>query len=125
MLMPSMPGSFAELLGAFRACFTAPTFTTFTALCAGLLAQPGPGTVCGMLAGARLDGLLQPACRVVRPQRARRRRCRRPPRLGALVSPQADPVQLDMLMAFRRAMLAEYQRTHQLSPPARNSSTRC
>jgi hypothetical protein len=57
MLMPTIPGSFAALLGAFRACFTAPTFTTFTALCAGLLAQPGPGTVCGMLAGARLAGI--------------------------------------------------------------------
>jgi SRSO17 transposase len=57
MLMPTIPGSFAELLGAFRACFTAPTFTTFTALCAGLLAQPGPGTVTGMLAGARLAGI--------------------------------------------------------------------
>jgi hypothetical protein len=57
MLMPTIPGSFAELLGAFRVCFTAPTFTTFTALCAGLLAQPGPGTVCGMLAGARLAGI--------------------------------------------------------------------
>jgi DDE superfamily endonuclease len=57
MLMPTIPGSFAELLGAFRACFTAPTFTTFTALCAGLLAQPGPGTVCGMLAAARLAGI--------------------------------------------------------------------
>jgi hypothetical protein len=54
MLMPTIPGSFTALLGAFRACFTAPTFTT---LCAGLLAQPGPGTVCGMLAGARLAGI--------------------------------------------------------------------
>jgi hypothetical protein len=57
MLMPTIPGSFAALLDGFRGCFTAPTFTTFTALCAGLLAQPGPGTVTGMLAGARLAGI--------------------------------------------------------------------
>lgn len=57
MLMPTIPGSLADLLGAFRVCFTAPTFTTFMALCAGLLAQPGPGTVTGMLAGARLAGI--------------------------------------------------------------------
>lgn len=56
MLMPTIPGSFAALLDGFRGCFTAPTFTTFTALCAGLLAQPGPGTVTGMLTGARLAG---------------------------------------------------------------------
>jgi hypothetical protein len=31
---------------------------------------------------------------------------------GALVPPQAHPVHLDMLVAFRRAMLAEYHRTH-------------
>jgi len=57
MLMPTIPGSFIALLDGFRSCFTAPTFTTFTALCAGLLTQPGPGTVTGMLAGARLAGI--------------------------------------------------------------------
>jgi hypothetical protein len=57
MLMPTIPGSFAELLASFRVCFTAPTFATFTALCCGLLAQPGPGTVTGMLVGARLSGV--------------------------------------------------------------------
>jgi hypothetical protein len=57
MLMPTIPGSFAALLDRFRGCFTAPTFTTFTALCAGLLAQPGSGTVTGMLTGARLAGI--------------------------------------------------------------------
>lgn len=57
MLMPTTPGSFAALLDGLRGCFTAPTFTTFTALCAGLLAQPGPGTVTGMLTGARLAGI--------------------------------------------------------------------
>jgi hypothetical protein len=54
--MATIPGSFADLLAGFRGCFTTPTFTTFTALCGGLLAQPGLGTVTGMLAGARLAG---------------------------------------------------------------------
>lgn len=36
----------------FRPCFTAPTFRTFCALGAGLLAQTGRRTVCGMLTGA-------------------------------------------------------------------------
>jgi len=53
--MPTIPASFAELLAGFRGCFTAPTFTTFTALACGFLAQPGPGTVTGMLVGARLS----------------------------------------------------------------------
>jgi hypothetical protein len=53
MLMPTIPGSFTELLAGFRARFTAPTFATFMALCAGLLAQPGPSTVTGMLMTAR------------------------------------------------------------------------
>jgi hypothetical protein len=57
MLMPTIPGSFAELLGAFRGCFTAPTFTHLHGLVRRLLAQPGPGTVCGMLTGARLAGI--------------------------------------------------------------------
>jgi len=51
----SLPSSLAELLAAFRPCFTAPTFTTFTALVSGFLAQQGPGTVTGMLVGARLS----------------------------------------------------------------------
>jgi hypothetical protein len=41
MPMATIPGSFADLLAGFRGCFTTPTFTTFTALCGGLLAQPG------------------------------------------------------------------------------------
>ncbi|MCA1600505.1 MAG: transposase, partial [Acidobacteria bacterium] len=35
-----------------ESCFTAPSFRTFCALVAGLVAQTGPRTVCGMLAGA-------------------------------------------------------------------------
>ena len=41
---------------AFRPCFTTPTFTTFTWLVVGFLAQPGTRTVTGMLAGVRLAG---------------------------------------------------------------------
>jgi hypothetical protein len=50
----SLPRSLTELLMVFRPCFTAPTFTTFTRLVVGLVAQPGTRTVTGMLAGARL-----------------------------------------------------------------------
>jgi len=50
----TLPGALSRVLGAFRPCFTAPTFDTFTALVAGLLAQPVSRTVCGMLAGAGL-----------------------------------------------------------------------
>jgi SRSO17 transposase len=57
MLMPTIPGSFAELLAGFRVCFTAPSFATFTMLLVGLLAQPGTRTVTGMLTGARLGGV--------------------------------------------------------------------
>ena len=52
----SLPPSLVDLLACFRGCFTAPTFKTSCALVAGFLAQPGAGTVCGMLAGARLAG---------------------------------------------------------------------
>jgi hypothetical protein len=41
-----------RLLEPFRSCFTAPTFDTFVVLVAGLIAQTGVRTVCGMLAGA-------------------------------------------------------------------------
>lgn len=57
MLMPTLPTSLADLLSVFAPCFTAPTFRTFTALTAGFLAQQGPGTVTGMLVGARLAGV--------------------------------------------------------------------
>ena len=52
-----LPGSLAELLEEFRPCFTAPTFTTFALLAAGLIARPAGRTVCGMLAGAGLGGV--------------------------------------------------------------------
>lgn len=51
----TLPASLAGLLWAFRSCFTAPTFRTFAALVAGMVAQPGAGTVCGMLVGAGLS----------------------------------------------------------------------
>jgi hypothetical protein len=50
-----LPGSLMELLEEFRPCFTAPTFTTFALLAAGLVARPAGRTVCGMLAGAGLE----------------------------------------------------------------------
>ena len=53
----SLPRSLTDLLGAFRPCFTAPTFRTFVWLVVGLVAQPGTRTVTGMLAGARLAGI--------------------------------------------------------------------
>jgi SRSO17 transposase len=45
-----------HLLDAFRPCFTARTFTTFTALITGLIAAPMRRTVCGMLTAAGLNG---------------------------------------------------------------------
>jgi DDE superfamily endonuclease len=53
----SLPPSLVDLLACVRGCFTAPTFTTFSWLVAGFLAQPGARTVCGMLTGARLGGV--------------------------------------------------------------------
>lgn len=50
-----LPGSLLELLEEFRPCFSAPTFTTFVLLAAGLIARPAGRTVCGMLAGAGLS----------------------------------------------------------------------
>jgi DDE superfamily endonuclease len=50
----TLPGTLSGVLAAFRPCFTAPTFATFTALVAGLCAQPVSRTVCGMLTGAGL-----------------------------------------------------------------------
>jgi hypothetical protein len=52
-----LPGSLLGLLEEFRSCFTAPTFTTFALLAAGLIARPAGRTVCGMLAGAGLGGV--------------------------------------------------------------------
>ncbi len=50
----TLPGTLCGVLAVFRPCFTAPTFATFTALVAGLCAQPVSRTVCGMLTGAGL-----------------------------------------------------------------------
>ena len=52
-----LPGSLRELLEEFRPCFTAPTFTTFALLAAGLIARPAGRTGCGTLAGAGLGGV--------------------------------------------------------------------
>jgi hypothetical protein len=52
--MNRLPGSLPELLEEFRPCFTAPTFTTFALLAAGLIARPAGRTVCATLAGAGL-----------------------------------------------------------------------
>lgn len=52
--VPTLPGAFTRVLVAFRPCFTAPTFQTFTMMVAGLVAQPVARTVCGMLTGAGL-----------------------------------------------------------------------
>jgi hypothetical protein len=50
----TLPGTLSRVLDPFRPCFTAPSFETFTALVAGLVAQPVGRTVCGMLTGAGL-----------------------------------------------------------------------
>jgi hypothetical protein len=49
-----LPATLSRVLVSFRPCFTAPTFETFTALVAGLVAQPVERTVCGILTGAGL-----------------------------------------------------------------------
>jgi hypothetical protein len=51
----TIPGSLADLLVAFRSCFTAPTFSTFSALVVGLVGQTRRRTVCGMLLGVGLE----------------------------------------------------------------------
>ena len=51
----TIPGSLAGLLMAFRSCFTAPTFDTFSAMTVGLIAQTRRRTVCGMLLGVGLE----------------------------------------------------------------------
>jgi|SRR5436309_3131983 len=53
----TVPASLAALLLVFRPCLTAPSFATFGALVAGMVAQPGRRTVCGMLVGAGLAGV--------------------------------------------------------------------
>ncbi|GGN33596.1 SRSO17 transposase [Actinoplanes campanulatus] len=53
----TLPPSLAGMLRSFRSCFTAPSFRTFSALLAGMIAQPGRHTVCGMLTAAGLAGV--------------------------------------------------------------------
>ncbi len=50
----SLPVSLMRVLEPFRPCFSAPSFTTFVMLVAGLAARPAGRTVCGMLTGAGL-----------------------------------------------------------------------
>jgi hypothetical protein len=50
-----VPTSLAPLLSLFRPCFTAPTFTTFCALCVGSLTRARQRTVTGMLVAAGLS----------------------------------------------------------------------
>jgi DDE superfamily endonuclease len=52
--LPTLPSSLSALLATLRPCFTAPSFRMFTALVAGLIAQPGRRTITGMLTGAGL-----------------------------------------------------------------------
>jgi hypothetical protein len=53
----TLPASFAALLVVLRPCFTGPSFRTFAALVAGMVAQPGRRTVTGMLSAAGLAGV--------------------------------------------------------------------
>jgi DDE superfamily endonuclease len=53
----TLPASLTVLLGVLRPCFTGPSFATFAALVAGMVAQPGRRTVTGMLTGAGLAGV--------------------------------------------------------------------
>jgi hypothetical protein len=53
----TLPPSLAGVLWAFRSCFTGPTFRTFCALTAGLVAAPARRSVCGVLTGAGLGGV--------------------------------------------------------------------
>src|SRR5437763_15715117 len=48
----TLPASLAMLVEVFGSCFTVPTLATFRVLLAGLIAQTGRRTVCGMLLGA-------------------------------------------------------------------------
>jgi hypothetical protein len=53
----TLPSSFAVLLATLRPCFTAPSFRTFTALAAGMIAAAQRRTITGMLTGAGLAGM--------------------------------------------------------------------
>ena len=50
----NIPTSLTTLLATFQTLFTAPTFTTFSFMVTGFLAQTGEHNVCGMLSGAGL-----------------------------------------------------------------------
>jgi hypothetical protein len=54
---PTVPASLLAVLELVRGSFTTPTFRTFAALVAGLIAQTGRSTVTGMLSGAALTRL--------------------------------------------------------------------
>jgi len=47
----TLPATLSRVLGPLRSYFTTPTFEVFTALVAGLVAQPVSRTVCSMLTG--------------------------------------------------------------------------
>ena len=49
--------SLSRLMEAFRPCFTAGTFSTFTTLAVGLIAAPARRTVCEMLTAAGVSGV--------------------------------------------------------------------
>jgi SRSO17 transposase len=58
MLQPlTLPASLTALLAVVRPCLTGPSFATFTALFAGMIAQPGRRTVTGMWTAAGLAGV--------------------------------------------------------------------
>lgn len=70
MPMPNLPPSLTELLDCFRPCFTAPTSQTFCAPTTGLLAQPRPRTITGMLTcapGRSLASQTSPPVLLARP----------------------------------------------------------
>jgi len=50
----NLPISLSSLVAPFRTRFTAPSYTTFSALVAGFLVHPGERNVFGMLSGAGL-----------------------------------------------------------------------
>ncbi len=53
----TIPSSLSALLLVCRSCFTGPTFRSFCALLAGMIAQTRRRMVCGMLLGAGLERL--------------------------------------------------------------------
>lgn len=57
LLQHRLPPTLTAVLQPLRGCFTAPTFTTFGTLVAGLVAMPAGRTVTGMLIGAGVSAL--------------------------------------------------------------------